>query len=289
MKYQKIIIIGAPRSGTNMLRDVLCKIHGVVTWPCDEINYIWRHGNVFHDSDEFSAAEARDEVISFIQKKFDKEAVRQNARVLVEKTCANSLRVSFVDKVVPDAKYIFLYRNGYDALSSAGKRWVSSMDVGYILKKARYVPIIDFPVYAIQFLYHHIFRWFSKEKRLASWGPKWRGMQEDLEKYDLPHICARQWSVCVKTSIHQLAKLSPDKVMSISYEEFVSDPTVHLRKITKFMGLDCNDTELRHAVSDVCSLMIGKGQKDIANQSATLRSIIDPQLKALGYTKFRGD
>ena len=35
-----VVIIGAPRSGTNMLRDVLCDWPGVVTWPCDEINLI---------------------------------------------------------------------------------------------------------------------------------------------------------------------------------------------------------------------------------------------------------
>ena len=42
---QPVVIIGAARSGTNMLRDVLVKLPGVGTWPCDEINYIWRHGN----------------------------------------------------------------------------------------------------------------------------------------------------------------------------------------------------------------------------------------------------
>ena len=40
------MIIGAARSGTNMLRDVLTSLDGVDTWPCDEINYIWRHGNI---------------------------------------------------------------------------------------------------------------------------------------------------------------------------------------------------------------------------------------------------
>ena len=40
-----VVIIGAPRSGTNMLRDVLTSLPGFATWPCDEINLIWRHGN----------------------------------------------------------------------------------------------------------------------------------------------------------------------------------------------------------------------------------------------------
>ena len=47
-----VVIIGAPRSGTNMLRDILSTFEGVATWPCDEINYIWRHGNMSYPSDE---------------------------------------------------------------------------------------------------------------------------------------------------------------------------------------------------------------------------------------------
>ena len=38
-----VIIIGAGRSGTNMLRDLLAQLPQFSTWPCDEINYIWRH------------------------------------------------------------------------------------------------------------------------------------------------------------------------------------------------------------------------------------------------------
>ena len=40
-KFTPVIIIGAPRSGTNMLRDILTNFEGIETWPCDEINYIW--------------------------------------------------------------------------------------------------------------------------------------------------------------------------------------------------------------------------------------------------------
>ena len=49
---ENIVLVGAPRSGTNMLRDVLTALDGIGTWPCDEINYIWRHGNVRYPSDE---------------------------------------------------------------------------------------------------------------------------------------------------------------------------------------------------------------------------------------------
>ena len=71
MGRQDLIIIGAPRSGTNMLRDVLVRFPGVATWPCDEINYIWRHGNLRYPSDEFPAERADARVQRYIRAQFD--------------------------------------------------------------------------------------------------------------------------------------------------------------------------------------------------------------------------
>ena len=46
--WSPLVIVGAPRTGTNLLRDLLTQLPGYGTWPCDEINYIWRHGNATH-------------------------------------------------------------------------------------------------------------------------------------------------------------------------------------------------------------------------------------------------
>ena len=161
--YDKLIIVGAPRSGTNMLRDMLAKLPGVGTWPCDEINYIWRHGNVRYLSDVFSPDMATPRVVSYIQRQFDDFAGKNSLRVLVEKTCANSLRIGFVDKVVPDAKYIFIVRDGLDAVGSAMIRWRAELDFVYLLKKARYVPLSDLPYYAFRYFWNRVYRVVSVE------------------------------------------------------------------------------------------------------------------------------
>ena len=88
--YQPVIIIGAPRSGTNMLRDVLLGIDKVCSWPCDEINYIWRHGNVRYPSDEFPASLATPAVSAYIRRAFDKAALNFDGDVVLEKTCHNA-------------------------------------------------------------------------------------------------------------------------------------------------------------------------------------------------------
>src|SRR6478672_3892385 len=126
---EKLVIIGAPRSGTNMLRDLICTLPGAGTWPCDEINFIWRHGNVRYPSDAFPDELATDRVRQYVRGSFDSVARSNRLDIVVEKTCANSLRVGFVDRIVPDARYIFLVRHGMDAVVSAAQRWRSKLDL----------------------------------------------------------------------------------------------------------------------------------------------------------------
>ena len=51
MQYEPIIIIGAPRSGTNILRDTIVKFDQAGTWNCDELPYLWKYGNRDFKSD----------------------------------------------------------------------------------------------------------------------------------------------------------------------------------------------------------------------------------------------
>ncbi|HUT60609.1 MAG TPA: sulfotransferase, partial [Phycisphaerae bacterium] len=125
MNYSPIIIIGAGRSGTNMLRDMLTAFPGVGTWPCDEINYIWRHGNARYATDEFPPELARPRVRAYIRRAFDRLAARRGLSHVVEKTCANSLRVQFVRAVVPEARFIHIVRDGRDVAVSAVQRWTA--------------------------------------------------------------------------------------------------------------------------------------------------------------------
>ena len=65
-----LIILGAPRSGTNILRDTFCTSKSFVTWDCDEINYIWRIGSAFKSSDELKKDELNSYKKNYIFKLF---------------------------------------------------------------------------------------------------------------------------------------------------------------------------------------------------------------------------
>lgn len=280
----KVIIIGAPRSGTNMLRDVLCALEGVATWPCDEINYLWRHGNVRYPSDEIPAECATPAVQTYMQRQFDWVANRYKAHTVVEKTCANSLRVSFVDRVVPEAKYIYIYRDGIDTTGSAKLRWQAKLDVPYLLEKMRFVPIMDLPYYGARYLWSRFYRFFSREKRLAFWGPALDCMPEILEKNSLNEVCALQWQRCVENAERAFANMPQDKVIRVRYEYFVRAPQEELTRIVRFLGLEVSRDSVNDAVSGVSSKSIGKGRAALEDTEVSrLESLVQETLDRYGY------
>jgi hypothetical protein len=286
MNYQPIIIIGAPRSGTNMLRDILCEFNGVGTWPCDEINYIWRHGNIKETTDEFDTGYVRPEVKRFIRKEFDKFAKKEKLDFLVEKTCANSLRVSFVEGIVPEAKYIFIVRDGVDAVGSATLRWKAKLDIPYIFKKVRYVPIIDLPYYAIRYLSSRVYRLFSKEGRLSFWGPKFKGLDQALTQHSLVEVCALQWQRCVDLSEEEFLKMPEGRVIRVSYEAFVSQPVKELTRILDELNIEHDESSVKRAVSGVTDRSIGKGRKALNEQHLTeVEKLVAPTLDRCGYER----
>jgi hypothetical protein len=275
LKNPPIFIIGAGRSGTNMLRDCLCKLVGVETWPCDEINYIWRHGNLKVDTDRFTEENLNSVSKNYILKQFDKFERVTNADHVVEKTCANSLRIPFINDLFPTAKYVCIVRNGMDVAASAAKRWKAPLDLNYILAKAKYVPLLDMPYYAIRYGINRVRKLLSKEKRLAFWGPMYPGIQNDLSKYSAKEVSALQWSACVDISLSDFEKIHQSQVHFVKYEDFVAAPEVEMKSIVNFLGLGHSSSQLGDSVSSVSTKSVGKSQSSFTkNENEKLTSMI---------------
>jgi hypothetical protein len=284
--FLPVVIIGAPRSGTNMLRDVLCSLDDIATWPCDEINYIWRHGNISHKSDEFEPSMAHPGVAAYIRNQFAWVARKYKARIVVEKTCANSLRVPFVDAVLPDAKYIFIRRDGIDAVGSAMKRWTADLDIPYLMRKVRFTPLSDLPYYGGRYVWNRIYRLFSKEDRLAFWGPQLDNMSELLVEYSLDEVCALQWQACVEKSANALSNIHEDRWIEVAYEDFVKEPESELQKILSFLQLDLPAEALRESVMQVRSDSVGRGRAALDEAALErLETLVHDTMQRFGYAQ----
>jgi sulfotransferase family protein len=270
-----VVIIGAPRSGTNMLRDALTALPGLATWPCDEINYVWRHGNLRHPSDEFPREFARPEVAAYVRRAFARLARRAGGARVVEKTCANSLRVGFVDAILPDARYLHIRRDPLDAVASALKRWRAPLDLRYVLRKARYVPPSDLPYYASRYLANRLRKLTAADGRLATWGPRFDGMDAMLASSTPAEVCAHQWRRCVASAERGLAALPAGRVCEVRYEDFVRSPAAGLERILASLGIDAGAAAVQAAVRDVRASEIGRGSRELTeDQLRVVRGIV---------------
>lgn len=281
--FTPVVIIGAGRSGTNALRDSLTALDGFETWPCDEINAIWRHRNTSLPDDQFTSQHAHPAVKVFIRRAFLNlwKASGQPAYV-VEKTCANSLRVDFVHAVLPEAKFIHIVRDGGDVTASAVKRWRGELEfpgLPYFIAKLRYLPPSDLPKYAIAFIRNRFSLVLGEKKQLSAWGPRFK----DIGKYadaPLEEICARQWAACVQKSAGSLRSISGDRTISLRYEDFTANPAETIATILTFLNASAPPDDLKAAVAPIKKSSVGKGATVLENLRPEVRELVDTCMKA---------
>ena len=126
-----------------MLRDVLSSLPGFATWPCDEINLIWRHGNRDHPPMSWDP-ELASRVGAYIRSRFDHIRERYDARTVVEDLC-ELLAVEFVRQLFPKPGSC---SSPATVSTPPHPRWATGTrrsTCPYTAAKAKFVPTSDLP------------------------------------------------------------------------------------------------------------------------------------------------
>lgn len=264
-----------------MLRDVLTSLPSVATWPCDEINLVWKHGNGHEPSDELTPAHARPEVCDYVRTRFARLRRRHRSAVVVEKTCANSLRVEFVRRVLPEATFVVITRDGVDAAASAVQRWHAPFDLRYSVSKARVAPPADLARQGWRLLvaqrHRHEARSRGREAGpvAAWWGPRPRDFDALMASHPVDELCAIQWQRCVEASWRGLEGVPRERVVAVRYEDFVSDPVSQARRLVDTLGLSGTPV-----TTGVTPASVGKGRKLLGPDSVSrLERLVGPTLE----------
>src|SRR5690348_11147352 len=116
-----IILIGNHRSGTTLTQQLFGLHPAVATWH--EPKTIWRYADPGRPDDDADESDATDEVVRYIRHRFLKDQLRHGNRQVMEKTPSNVLRVPFVHKVFPEAKFLYVTRNALSCINSAEVKW----------------------------------------------------------------------------------------------------------------------------------------------------------------------
>jgi len=267
--HEPIFIIGAPRSGTSLLSAIFRDSSQVAHWP-GEAHDVWEAD--YHPalrewgSNVLSASDLTPQSASRIRTQFFLAAGPRKR--FVGKNPRNSLRVGFVDAVFPDARFVFLQRDGRDNVNSLISAWRSARYSTYRLPTPHSIPGTD-PNWWKFVLY-----------------PGWR----DDCSGPLERVCAKQWKICNESAVTELTALGESRWTGIRYERLIENPVDEMQRVSEFLGLDFND-RLRAAVRARVAVPInavtppeaGKWRRDNPEQIASIMPLIAPTMEALGY------
>lgn len=212
-----VFIIAAPRSGSTLLFETLACSPGFNSFG-DEAHWLvedhaaLRPGAPGIDSNRLTAADANPQIAAAIREAALKRlqgpdgAAPADGAPLLEKTPKNALRIPFLKKLFPDARFIFLWRDPRENLGSIIDAWQAGGWVTY--------------------------------KGLPGWDGPWSlllppGWQA-LRGAPLETVAAWQWRSANQTALEDLQQLPPEDWTSVAYHEFLADPEGVTRRLCDF-------------------------------------------------------
>lgn len=229
-----VIILGAPRSGTSLLSDILAAHPDVVSFR--EPRLIWRYGNDGR-SDQLRPEHARPEVVAHIHASFGAVLREHGLERMVEKTPANTVRPTFVEAVFPDAVYLHITRNGWATVPSIrdfSQRRGSGLDKRQVMKLRRRVKEAELRqvVHYVPELARRVSGKLSR--RPALYGPRVAGLATMVDELGPLEAAAIQWRTCVDSTAAFGRALPAGRYLEVQLERLDHDTMV---QILEFCGL----------------------------------------------------
>ena len=245
-----IVVVGAGRSGTTMIREALGSHPMLAACPY-EMNYLWRYGNgrLEHDMllPESHAAEKK---AAYIRRELVKILAESGKPRLVEKTVANVMRLSYVHFVLPDAAFIHVIRDGRAVTASAMERWRATPSTSYLASKASTIPLRDLFRTGLRYLSSRLKAVVRGRGYIQSWGPRWPGFDRDVSQLSLAAICAKQWMVSVRAALEQKDALPAGCYLEVRYEDIVTRPVESFGRMAEHVGVDPLALEFQEHISN---------------------------------------
>lgn len=300
-------IVGSPRSGTTILGNIL-ESHTDVG-HLYEPYYIWYYHAKDLSTDYIDPADVGPKELDWIRRQFRQFAARTGASLVVDKSPDHCFNVPIVQAAFPEAKFVHILRDGRDAVLSIKKEWqkrgrlVANRNLRAMAKTTAEMlarqPLYYFRAMAVwyelrtrlksaQTIFRNPSSFFNKAKwgGYAGWGPRFHGWQEVLSEESLISFHAYQWLRCVEQLQADLARIPPDNVYEVRYEDLVSARHREtIERLAAFLGLSCSSDFF----SRLPPLKLGNSKK--WSHELTEREILDigpiltPKLRELGYAE----
>lgn len=187
---------------------------------------------------------------------------------LIDKTPRNAGRVGFIDSLFPDARFVFLQRDGRDNVNSLINAWRTPRYRTYALPEPHSIPGVD-PNWWKFVLY-----------------PGWR----DDAAGPLEVVCAKQWGSSNDAALAASSKIDDSRWISIRYEDLVQDPEEQVGRLMSALDLPYESavkakaaSTRTTAINTVTPPEMGKWRKENPEEIRSILPVIAPTMEALGY------
>lgn len=282
-QQQNVIVLGAARSGTKLMRGLIADLTGYRMVPWD-VNYLWRFGNESYVDDALPAAAATTKAKTFIKRQINRHAGNPNADIpFVEKTVGNVLRIPFVHSIFSDARFVHVIRDGRDVTESAARCWRDPPTAAYMLQKLKSFPWLACGGYGGSYAYRVFMRRLGLARHLASWGPRYPGIDEDVRQRSLIEVCALQWRACVEAYESARQQFRDGQILELRYEDLAREPDTLVVRLADFLQVDVDRQAADKFKSGITAANIGKYGMLAADELQTVLEITLPVLGRWGY------
>lgn len=276
-----IIILGNTRSGTTIVQKVMSVHPDIAGWY--EPRTLWLCAAPGRPHDEFGEEDATVKVKAHVRRQFLKYQKEHGDCVVMEKTPANILKIPYVHAIFPEATYLFIVRDPFSFISSVELKWQRTLSTTGIRRRLRSTPITQLPFYAGRFVRQYFDKRVLRKKYQAIWGPRYRGMTDDLKNEELMTVIARQWAVPSRKAEEDLARFPVGKVLRLRYEDFVSDPISDMTRICEHCGVTLTDEMKAFARAKVRSDFQDKWRRFEPGVLARLLPELEEEMARHGY------
>jgi Sulfotransferase family len=223
-----IFVLGAPRSGTTVLFDVLNQAPGVASLD-RETGVVWDTFHRVEDAD-WASHEVGPEDVTPAERRYLYWAIDRLAlgKRYLDKLPRNTLRVLYLQSLFPDAAFVFLRRDGRAVVSSLMTGWRSGPRFGRGM-----VPPIPLSIEGYE-------------------GNTWKfllppGWETYAQGHRLAEVCAFQWLSANESVLAAKEHVAPDRWVEVSYEEMTERPRATAERTLDALGLSPAPEAVRYA------------------------------------------
>ena len=269
-----VFVVGCSRSGTTVTYETIAMSPRLLSFG-HEIPEFWDNlWGPHHNRWESEAARAEHALPAHRDAAQRYFFQRLGLGRVLDKTCINVMRVPYLHALFPNARFVYIHRDGRDNISSLMDGWLH--DGHFALGKL----LGPFPCpVAIDGGAFHEWSFFLP--------PGWR----DYNEAPLEEVCALQWLTANRFALDASRQIPPEQWIQLRYEDIFDRPLAMFREVFERLELPFDDAiERRCATLDTRPTSIVKGapkkEKWKAQHAAKIERVlprIGPMMAELGY------